>query len=461
MDRDAAKERMRVLVVTNLYPPHYYGGYEIRCAQVAEALRSAGHDVCVLTSAHGLPLSPLGNIRRRTDELKGVPVHRVLNQHAYQPQPAHRPWVLFQARRELSDVNEFVKLVKNFRPDIINWWSMYGLSKVLLPLPQQWGIPDVHWIEHWWMIEEYGRTQTDPAAFWVKLWDGEWGPHALRPLLRLAGRKWEARTARKGIPTREFPNRPRHVCFVSEHMRTLHRAAGLEFPSSEVIHGGVPPGVFYEAVATRRREAGKLRILYAGQITLDRGLHTVIEALGHLDSLVRSQLSLSVAGSGPPDHLERIKTQVEQLRLGDCVAFHGKIAHDQMPRIYKEHDVLVFPSIRDEGLPLTMVEAMLAGCAVLTTGSGGAMEVATAARLPLFPKEDSVALSRLLARLVTHSEEVYRIAAHGQEAALRDFSFDRMMERWIATLRQLHESARREGVGRRADWSAPRSARVY
>ena len=442
---------MRILVVTNLYPPHYYGGYELRCAQVTEALRASGHDVCVLTSAHGVPLSRLGGIRRRREEQNGVSVHRVLNQCVYQPQPPNRPWTLFQAKRELGDVHQFVTLVKSFRPDIVNWWSMYGLSKALLPLPPAWGICDVHWIEHPWMIQAYGPAGEDPAAAWASLWDGKWGPRSLRPVLRLVGRAWERRTARKGIPTREFANRPRHVCFVSEHMRTLHRAAGLEFPSSEIIHGGVPPAVFYESVATRRRQAGSLRILYAGQITRDRGLHTVIEALGHLDEWVRSQVILSVVGTGPSNYLDRIKTQVQELRLGDCVVFQGKMAHDQMPQIYKESDVLVFPSIRDEGLPLTMVEAMLAGCAVVTTGSGGAMEVATPARLPLFPKEDSVALGRLLAGLVTHPEEVSRIAAHGQEVALRDFSFDRMMERWSATLRWLHESALREEAGRRAD----------
>jgi hypothetical protein len=111
---------MRILIVTNLYPPHYYGGYEVRCAQVAEALRSSGHDVRVLTSAYGVPLNPLGKIRRRRKELNGVPVHRVLNQYAYEPQPAHRPWTLFQAKRELSDVKEFVELVKSFQPHVIH-----------------------------------------------------------------------------------------------------------------------------------------------------------------------------------------------------------------------------------------------------------------------------------------------------------------------------------------------------
>jgi glycogen synthase len=432
---------MRILVVTNLYPPHYHGGYEVRCAQVAEALRSSGHEVCVLTSTHGLPLSLWGGLRRRTEEVNGIPVHRRLSQCAYPPQPAHRPWTVFQALREMADVKEFTRLVENFRPDIVNWWSMYGLSKMLLPLPSARGIPDVHWIEHWWMIEDYGRGQVDPSAFWTMLWDGGWGPPALRPLLRLIGRGWEWRTARRGLPTRTFPNRPRHVCFVSEHLRMLHRAAGLEFASSEVIHGGVPPEAFYEAVAIRRRDPARLRVLYAGQITRDRGLHTVIEALGLIDPLRRGQVVLSVVGTGPSEYLEHIKARVEELRLGDCVTFHGKVPHEQMPRVYRANDVLVFPSIRDEGLPLTMVEAMLAGCAVVTTGSGGAMEVATAAELPLFPKEDAVALSRIVVRLASEPDEVARIAARGQSSAMSDFTLDRMMERWLATLQRLHDGS--------------------
>ena len=41
---------MRVLVASNLYPPHHQGGYELRCAQVTEHLQQQGHDVRVVTS---------------------------------------------------------------------------------------------------------------------------------------------------------------------------------------------------------------------------------------------------------------------------------------------------------------------------------------------------------------------------------------------------------------------------
>ena len=94
-----------------------------------------------------------------------------------------------------------------------------------------------------------------------------------------------------------------------------------------------------------------------------------------------------------------------------------------------------------------------------SAAASGMGEIATAADIPLFPKEDSAALSRLLVRLVADKEEVSRIAARGQEIALRDFSFDRMMQRWMTTLQELHERTLGKGAERRAaSWSASRPA---
>jgi glycogen(starch) synthase len=429
---------MRILIVSNLYPPFYKGGYELRCAQVAEALHRQGHKVRVLASTYGLPASALGNIQPRHEEINGVHVYRYLNQYAFRPQPIYRPARLFRPRRELRDGRLFLKLLSTFRPDVVNWWSMYGLPKTLLPLPRSYGIPDVHWIEHWWMIREYGPKGAKAAAFWADIWDGNWGPRIYRPVFSWVGTRWEKRFEKEGIPTRSFPNSPRHVCFVSEYLRTLYREAELEFPSSEVIYGGVPKERFYEPARRQRDKSEPLRILYAGQISPDRGLHTVVEAIGHIAPSLRSKIVLSVAGPNGSNYCMDIRARIQALGIEACVSFLGRVPHEQMPQVYKQHDVFVFPSTRPEGLPLTMVEAMLAGCAVLTTGSGGAMEIATLAELPVFPKGDSLALSGLLARIAVNREEVSDIAAHGQKVALREFDFDRMMQRWNETLERLH-----------------------
>jgi glycogen synthase len=428
---------LKILVVTNLYPPHFRGGYEIRCKQVAEALQRAGHSVHVLTSTVGLgPDSILGS-DRPPEIVAGVTVYRWLNQFAFPPQPVGRPWTRVQVARELSDARRFLRLLGAIEPDLVNWWSMYGLSKALLPIAPQLGIPDVHWIEHWWMMDEYGPNGEMAATFWTDYWTGRWGPAVARPLLRLTGAAHERRVRRERIPTREFPNRPRHVCFVSEFLRDMHRDGGFQFVSEEVIHGGVPVEQFYLKRELPTRDDQPLRLLYVGQLTPDRGLHTILEALSLLPEEQRDRVALTVVGTGQIGYLDMVRSRAARPDLSGRVAFHGLLPHAELPSVYRAHDLLLFASTRAEGLPLTMIEAMLAGCAVLTTGSGGAAEIAKAAGLSLVRKDDAASLSGALAALIEDRAELHRIATRGQEAATTQFAFDGMIDRFVATLDRL------------------------
>ena len=391
----------------------------------------------MVTSVYGLPQGG-ARANRGPEDVDGVRVRRMLQQFAYPGRTIRRPWTYYQARAELADARAFVRVVREFEPDVINWWSLDGITQTLLPLAGRLGVPDVHWIEDPWMIRNYGEQGEVPAAFWQVIWEGTWGPPPIRPLLRLLGRLGETRTARAGLPTRQFPNRPRHVCFVSEYLRSYYADRGLTFSSSEVIHGGVPVEEFFQPVRPPRPEQ-PLRLLYAGQISPDRGLHCVVEALAALDPPHRSRARLQVVGDGAASYLDSIRSRLAAAHLGAQVSFLGKVPHGEMRDVYGRADLLVFPSSRPEGLPLTVVEAMLGGCAVVSTGSGGAGEVAALSGHPRFPPEDPAALSGLLAQLIDDRDQVHDLATRSQQVAVKEFSLDRMVERWLAALQQLTE----------------------
>ena len=59
---------MKILVVSNFYPPHHIGGYELGCRDVVEKLRARGHTLRVLTSSfrHRDIKDPPGETERRT-----------------------------------------------------------------------------------------------------------------------------------------------------------------------------------------------------------------------------------------------------------------------------------------------------------------------------------------------------------------------------------------------------------
>lgn len=71
---------MRILVISNLYPPYYIGGYELACKNVADGLRKREHEIVVLTSTYGteIPTQEDG-------------IYRILN-HYFGKRPKRRFW---------------------------------------------------------------------------------------------------------------------------------------------------------------------------------------------------------------------------------------------------------------------------------------------------------------------------------------------------------------------------------
>jgi glycosyltransferase involved in cell wall biosynthesis len=77
-----------------------------------------------------------------------------------------------------------------------------------------------------------------------------------------------------------------------------------------------------------------------------------------------------IAGDGP--QLPRLKELAERLRVP--VRFVGFVDAHTLRGYYEEAKILVFPSIR-ENFPMVLLEAMDAGCAVITTDAEGCGEV--------------------------------------------------------------------------------------
>ncbi len=92
---------MRILVLTNMYPPHAYGGYEQCCRDVVERWRAAGHEVLVLTSTVRVPgvdegAEPPNEVRRllrlywADHEILDPPLARALPDGALEPEGPRR-----------------------------------------------------------------------------------------------------------------------------------------------------------------------------------------------------------------------------------------------------------------------------------------------------------------------------------------------------------------------------------
>ena len=102
-------------------------------------------------------------------------------------------------------------------------------------------------------------------------------------------------------------------------------------------------------------------------------------------------------------------------------------------RVYAAHDVLVFASTRNEGMPMVMMEAMCAGCAVPNTGSGGAIELSERAGTPAVSQRTIRSRSAVCCRRSRRiGLGVAEIALRGQQTVLREFTIHQMLEKTCA-----------------------------
>ncbi|MEM4972674.1 MAG: glycosyltransferase family 4 protein [Candidatus Hadarchaeales archaeon] len=118
------------------------------------------------------------------------------------------------------------------------------------------------------------------------------------------------------------------------------------------------------------RLSEKLKILFVGRITPEKGIDYLLRAV----SLLKIPYSLTLVGDGRIDYYQGLAQ-----RLGCEATFLGPADYEELPKIYHEHNVLVLPSITTpswkEQFGRVLVEAMATGRVVIGSNSGAIPEV--------------------------------------------------------------------------------------
>lgn len=158
------------------------------------------------------------------------------------------------------------------------------------------------------------------------------------------------------------------------------------------------------------QEGSGLRLVYTGRLAGYKHVDHVIEAMalsqGH---------HLSVIGHGP----ERPRLEAMAAELGVSVSFHGTVAHEALPEIYRDRDV--FATMTEyEGHPKATIEAMAAGLVVVAPPVRGVDEVITDEVTGLLVEPTPRALAAALDRLAGDAALRRRLgSAAAREAAQR------------------------------------------
>jgi glycogen synthase len=407
---------MRLLFLSNFYPPASRGGYEQWCGEVALGLRDRGHDVLVLTSTHGrgfLPAPDPAWVRRDLHlEMDFASLRNALR------------FFTSRKRRERENLTILRQTVEQHKPDAILLWGMWNFPRSLPALAESL-LP--------------GRVVYYIGDYWLTLssqFENYWNAPARNPLtglpkllLRPFARRILAREPRPALKVE-------HALFPSTFMREELKRKGVSHRNTKIIYGAIDTQPYLGQRA--ERQGAGISLLYAGRLTHEKGVHTAIEAIARLvHDHHLTGLKLTVVGDGDVDYVSRLRQLVER-NLASFVDFLPAQPKETLPALYHRSDILLFTSIWAEPFGRVIVEAMASGVVVVGTAVGGAAEILADGENALtFTADDPASLASQLKRLIDSPALRERLAESARRTATEKFDIRRMtkeIEGYLQTL---------------------------
>jgi len=414
---------LRLMVISNNYPPHTLGGYELLCRDHVAWLTGRGHAVMVVTSRHGTSAAAAGD--ERGDH--GERIRRVLDFHWRDFEHA-RPAAARLWAGEWRQRRALLRALREQRPQGALVWHMGAISKSLLAVLHGAGVPAVAVVGEPWLLWDI------EADAWLSLWRRPAVRRRARlakPVLRPLAARWVAPT---DIDAALAAMRP---LYASEHLR---REVENGLPAWR-DHGAVVPNGINAELFARPRAAdaplrSPLRLLYAGRVEPRKGVHTAIEALASANAAGCAS-RLTVAGWQDRAYAAELTRRAAELGVDGMVEWLGALPREAMPELYHDHDVLLFPSVWAEPFGLVPLEAMAASCVVVATGTGGSADFLRGGdNCLLVPPQDPDAIVAAILRLRGDPGLVARLR-RGGGATLAAHSFDAYAARLEAQLSAL------------------------
>lgn len=353
---------MKVLLLSDDYPPDGAGGAG-RIAHIqARALLRLGHSVSVLSTRQDASLPA-------EVTLEGVAVHRLLIRYPLR-------WRAYLSLFHPAVARQVGQHIEAAAPDVVHAHNIHTyLTYHSLALAHRRGIPTVL-TTHDAMPVAYQKFDDfiDPA--WQALPPAV--DYRVRPLSEIA------RQRLRYFPMRNILiRRMLHTCLdalISPSRALLHvfRANRLSPPRMLAIANGIDPAAYAstpeEQAVFRQRHgwSGRQVAIFAGRVSHEKGARQLLYAMQQVVQRLPGALLAILARPGPDG--EKIVKLAESLGIGQYIQFVGWLAGRDLSLAYGAAHVCVTPSIYFDNFPTVNLEAQAAGTPVVATCFGGSPE---------------------------------------------------------------------------------------
>ncbi|MFW5945452.1 MAG: glycosyltransferase family 4 protein [Candidatus Natronoplasma sp.] len=350
------KEDLKVLIVTESYPPESYGGGEISCALMAESLVDKDVEVSILTSGS-----------EKADDLEtrnGVRVFRKLKTGK------SRDSLVENLKRKMylksSVKKEVPKLASDH--DLIHFFNITSITELPIEKPTFATINSyINFCPkgNLFYKEESVCEGCEFTKFLGCITNSEYvGNQKLNRFLKYNPLFWLTLY-------QDYKRRKRCLNYVDRFFSLSGFITDMLMKEGVDLGNIVKVPNISEIDISEEREdqnitTDKPLVAYIGALTKIKGVDLLIKAFDKIDL----EAELLIVGDGPE------KENIEDLAAGDAnIRFLGRIDHEDISSIYDISDVIVVSSLWPEPLSRVLLESAHLGKPVLATDIGGNPEV--------------------------------------------------------------------------------------
>jgi glycosyltransferase involved in cell wall biosynthesis len=404
---------MKVLLISEYFPPKIFGGGEISAWLLAKNLAKEEIDVSILTS-HFSGL-------KKFEVKDGVKIHRRLKtgKDPYSFRENVKRAFLFP----LTTKKELIKLDKEENFNVIhcmNINSIIGTSKVKEKIKK----PIIAHINSLSLFCPTGTLLKGKKICNEKC--------SLMKFLECFLRYGKISKVKKKRYLRYNPIFILYVYFrfkqrknslkkmdffiaISNFMKNLLRNEGISKERIAVVPNPVELKEFFNLQSKKHKIP---KILFLGAYETFKGPQILLEALKDLKD---EKFKCDFYGSGSLK--ERLERMVKNFKVEDKVKINNPVEYSEIPGLYEQHDLIVFPSLWPEPFGRIAIEAMAAGKPIIASKIGGIVDIIENGKNGFLTKPgDYKELRKNLEKLIKNKKLRKKIGKEGRKSVREKYA---------------------------------------
>jgi glycosyltransferase involved in cell wall biosynthesis len=405
---------MKIIILSDDFPPEVSGGAGIVAYRVARGLLEAGNAVSVITTTRNIKDEGISTF-------EGLMVYKIHSEY-------HEKWRAYISLYNPAAIRKVKEIFCKEQPDVIHAHNIHHyISYRVLPLARKFS-KKVFLTAHDVMSVNYGKAFpiddfADPdkeIKYKVSFFD--------------TVKKYQTRVnPLRNIIIRYFLGYTDKIFAVSFALKKVLEGGGIK--NIEVIHNGIDlkQWVADNQLIARLKDtyglSGKKVVLFGGRISAAKGGIRVLEAMNKVVQVIPEAVLVVL---GRKDETDRVFGELQYAELADKVICPGWISGSELTSFYFSSDLVVVPSVCFDSFPNANLEAMACHKPLVSTCFGGSREAVLDGKTGFIVNPNDVtSMADNIMRILTNDELAQRFGEAGWGKVKNEFTIGRQIDKTL------------------------------